>query len=74
MNLFRKHAPGVFSREGGVDMTRSSQLLRHRRSVMDQISAAAVAYNQDFTHKVIIIDQPINLPLNDDLSVICSAR
>uniref|UniRef100_A0A8C2EN32 Uncharacterized protein n=1 Tax=Cyprinus carpio TaxID=7962 RepID=A0A8C2EN32_CYPCA len=55
MNLFRKHAPGVFSREGGVDMTRSSQLLRHRRSVMDQISAAAVAYNQDFTHKTILV-------------------
>uniref|UniRef100_A0A8C1JXS8 Uncharacterized protein n=1 Tax=Cyprinus carpio TaxID=7962 RepID=A0A8C1JXS8_CYPCA len=55
MNLFRKHAPGVFSREGGVDMTQSSQLLRHRRSVMDQISAAAVAYNQDFTHKTILV-------------------
>jgi len=32
-------------------------------SVMDQIGADRVAYNQDFTHKVIIIDQSINRPL-----------
>lgn len=26
------------------------------RSVMDQINAAGVAYNQDLTHKVIVLD------------------